>query len=43
MKKELKKEIKKFLSDFDKAKNEDWFEWLQDAIELLNDSLEEKE
>lgn len=39
----LKKDIKKYLSDFDKAKNEDWFEWIQDANELLKRAIGVKE
>ena len=43
MKKEIKKEIKEYLRDYDVSRNEDWFEWIQDANELLKKSLIEIE
>jgi len=29
------KDIAEYLKDFSKAKDEDWFEWIQDANDLL--------
>lgn len=39
--KETRKKIIEFQSDFQNAKNEDWFEWLQDAMEIFSDVLAE--